>query len=82
MNRWQAQRPPLDDSFGRGLDRNMSLMTIANHVILSVAKNLPSSGLDVQRELSPTRMRGGMVALAPPQPNRAGADVPPVGRSE
>ena len=47
-------------------------MTIAKHVILSGAKNLPSSGLDVRRKPSPTRMRGGMVSLAPPQHNGFG----------
>ena len=60
-------------------DRNMSLMTIANHVILSGAKNLPSSGLDVQRKPSPTRMRGGLVSLAPPQDDSVGEDVPHAG---
>ena len=59
--------------------RNTSLMTIAKHVILSGAKNLPSSGFDVQREPSPTRMRGGMVSLATPHDDSEGEDVPPAG---
>ena len=57
---------------GRRHHRNMSLMTIAKHVILSGAKNLPSSRLDVRRMPSPTRMRGGLIALALPQDDRFG----------
>ena len=58
-------------------DRHVSLLAIAGHVILSAAKNLPSSRLDVQRKPSPTRLRGDMGSLAPPQPDREGACVPP-----
>ena len=64
---------------GRRHHRYTSLMAITNHVILSGAKNLPSSGLDVQRKPSPTRMRGGMVSLAPPQDDSVGEDVPHAG---
>ena len=61
----------------RRYDRNISPMAIAMHVILSGAKNLPSSRLDVRRKPSLTHMRGGMVSLAPAQPDRVGANVPP-----
>ena len=64
---------------GRRYDRNISLIAIAKHVILSAAKNLPSSRVDVQRTPSPTHMRGGFASVAPSQPDRAVANVPPAG---
>ena len=64
VNRCQAGRLPQDDMFGRGHDGDDSPRAIATHVILSGAKNLPSSRVDVQRKPSPARMRGGLVSLA------------------
>ena len=47
---------------GRRYDRNISLIAIAKHVILSGAKNLPSFRLYAQRARSPAHMRGGIAA--------------------
>ena len=42
-------------------------MPIESHVILSVAKNLPSSRLDVERKPSSARLRGRIIYESNPR---------------